>query len=50
MPASAYDELTAQGLRLPIVHEREGMWATSGRALWRGSAPLARFVIVSNRP
>jgi 4-amino-4-deoxy-L-arabinose transferase-like glycosyltransferase len=49
MPASAYDELTARGLRLPIVHEREGMWATSGRALWRGSAPLARFVVVSNR-
>ncbi len=47
MQRSAYDELVTRGIRLQILYEREGMWATSGRALWRTSAPLARFVVVS---
>lgn len=47
MRRSAYDEFVAQGARLRIVHEREGMWATSGRALWRTHTPLARFVVVT---
>ena len=47
MVRSAYDEFVAQGIPLTIVYEREGMWATSGRALWRTRAPLARFVVVS---
>ena len=47
MLRSAYDEFVAQGIPLTIVYEREGMWATSGRALWRTDTPLARFVVVS---
>jgi 4-amino-4-deoxy-L-arabinose transferase-like glycosyltransferase len=49
MRRSAYEELAAQGVPLMIVHEREGMWATSGKALWRSSTPLTGFVVVSNR-
>ena len=47
MRRNAYDEFVAQGIPLKILHEREGMWATSGRALWRSYTPLARFVVVS---
>jgi hypothetical protein len=47
MIGSAYDELVAQGAPLRIVYEREGLWATSGRALWRRRAPLTRFVVVT---
>ena len=47
MRRSAYDEFVAQGIPLAIVYEREGMWATSGRALWRSYTPLVRFVVVS---
>lgn len=47
MRRRAYDELVALGAPLRIVYEREGMWATSGRALWRTYTPLARFVVVS---
>ena len=49
MRRSEYDEFIARGVPLTIVYEREGMWATSGRALWRTAAPLTRFVVVSNR-
>jgi hypothetical protein len=48
MLGTAYDEFVAQGLPLRVVYEREGMWATSGRALWAGPAPPARFVVVTN--
>ena len=47
MRHSEYEALVAQGVPLTIVYEREGLWATSGRALWRTGAPLARFVVVS---
>jgi 4-amino-4-deoxy-L-arabinose transferase-like glycosyltransferase len=47
MRRSAYDELVAQGMALQIRYEREGMGATSGRALWRTHTPLVRFVVVS---
>jgi len=47
MRRSAYDEFVAQGMPLRIVYEREGMGATSGRALWRTYTPLVRFVVVS---
>ena len=47
MRKSAYDEFVAQGMPLRIVHEREGMGATSGRALWRTYTPLVHFVVVS---
>jgi 4-amino-4-deoxy-L-arabinose transferase-like glycosyltransferase len=47
MRRSAFDEFVAQGVRIRVVHEREGMWATSGRALWRTHTPMARFVVVT---
>ena len=47
MRRSAFDEFVAQGVRIQVVHEREGMWATSGRALWRTHTPMARFVVVT---
>jgi len=47
MRRSAYDEFAAQGIPLQVVYEREGMWATSGRALWRTYTPLAHFVVVT---
>ena len=47
MRSSDYDELAARGVPLTVVYEREGLWVTSGRALWRTAAPLARFVVVA---
>lgn len=48
MLAPAYEEFLAQGVPLSVVYERDGMWATSGRALWRRRIPPTRFVIVTN--
>jgi 4-amino-4-deoxy-L-arabinose transferase-like glycosyltransferase len=50
MRLEAYEELVARGLKLKIQHEREGMSATSGRALWRSKDRMTRFVVVSNVP
>jgi len=50
MLGSAYDEFVAGGAPLRIVYEREGMWATSGRVLWRSPVPLTRFVVVTRSP
>ena len=47
MLGSAYEDFRAQGAPLRVVYEREGMWATSGRALWRREVPLTRFVVVT---
>ena len=47
MLGSAYDEFVSQGVPLRIVYEREGMWATSGRVLWRERPPPTRFVVVT---
>jgi 4-amino-4-deoxy-L-arabinose transferase-like glycosyltransferase len=47
MLGPAYDEFAAQGIPLRIVYEREGLWATSGRVLWRRPGPSARFVVVT---
>ena len=44
----AYEEFVARGVPLKIVFAREGMWATSGRALWRAKVPPTRFVIVTS--
>jgi hypothetical protein len=49
MLGSAYDELIAGGAPLRLAYEREGMWATSGRVLWRRQVPLTRFVVVTRR-
>ncbi len=48
MRKSAFDEFVAQGVPLRIVLEREGMWATTGRALWRQRIPMTRFVLVTD--
>jgi len=49
MLGEGYDELVAHGVPLSEVHAREGMWATSGRALWRKAIPPTRFVVVTSR-
>jgi hypothetical protein len=48
MIGTAYDEFVAQGVPLRVVYEREGMWVTSGRALWGRPVPPTRFVVVTN--
>ena len=47
MRRAAYDEFVARGVPLTIVHHREGMWATSGRVLWRRRIRPEQFVIVA---
>jgi len=47
MRRNTFDEFVAQGSRIQVVYEREGMSATSGRALWRTHTPLTRFVVVT---
>jgi 4-amino-4-deoxy-L-arabinose transferase-like glycosyltransferase len=48
MRRNAYDEFAAQGARIQVVYEREGVTATSGRSLWRTrTPPLTRFVVVT---
>ena len=47
MHRSAYDEFVAQGKALSILYERDGVYATSGRALWRRRLNPAQFVVVA---
>ena len=49
MLGEGYDDLVARGVPLEPVYAREGMWATSGRALWRTAVPATRFVVVTSR-
>ena len=42
MLAGDYEELRARGLPIEQVYARDGMWATSGRALWRRGVPPTR--------
>ena len=42
-------ELAGQGIQLQVEYEREGMWVTSGRALWRRREPPTKFVVVSRK-
>jgi len=49
MTAQFFDELTALGVPLQVDYEREGMWVTSGRALWRRREVPTRFVVVSRK-
>jgi len=46
MHRRAYDEFVAQGTPLAIVYQRDGMYATTGRALWRRRLDPAQFVVV----
>jgi len=45
--AEAYEDLVALGLPLRVVYSRDGMWATSGQALWQRKAPSTEFVVVT---
>jgi 4-amino-4-deoxy-L-arabinose transferase-like glycosyltransferase len=45
--AEAYRDLIPLGLPLRVVHSREGMWATSGQALWQRKAPSTEFVVLT---
>jgi 4-amino-4-deoxy-L-arabinose transferase-like glycosyltransferase len=47
MLRQGYDELVARGAPLTIVAERDGLWITTGRVLWRTFTPDARFVVVT---
>ena len=47
MLQSGYEEFLQRGVPLRAVYAREGMWATSGRALWRTGVPPTRFVVVT---
>ena len=49
MRSSDFDALVAEGLPLEVVYTRSGMWATSGRALWRQGATFTDFVVVTAR-
>lgn len=49
MLGEGYDDLVARGMPVKEVFAREGMWATSGRALWRTAVPATRFVVVTSR-
>jgi 4-amino-4-deoxy-L-arabinose transferase-like glycosyltransferase len=46
MPQSAYDELRKKDIHLPILYRREGLWATSGKALQRSRGSLTPFLVV----
>lgn len=48
MRRAAFDEFVGRGVPLTIVYEREGMWVTSGRALWRRRETPAQFVVVTH--
>jgi 4-amino-4-deoxy-L-arabinose transferase-like glycosyltransferase len=43
----AFQELVANGFALRVVHARDGMWVTTGRALWRERSAPTRFVVVA---
>jgi 4-amino-4-deoxy-L-arabinose transferase-like glycosyltransferase len=49
MPGEGFEDLVSRGLPLKEVYARDGMWATSGRALWRRGIPATRFVVVTSR-
>jgi 4-amino-4-deoxy-L-arabinose transferase-like glycosyltransferase len=42
-------ELAGQGVALQVEYDRDGMWVTSGRALWRRREPPTHFVVVSRK-
>jgi hypothetical protein len=46
-----YDRLAAQGFRLRVLHQEEGLFTTTGRALRRGAtAGRDAFIVVSEQP
>jgi len=49
MRRAAFQEFVAHGLPLTVLYERDGLWATSGRVLWRRRIRPEQFVVVSAR-
>ena len=47
MRRRAYEEFVARGVPLTVEYQRDGMWATSGRVLWRRRIAPEQFVVVS---
>ena len=47
MTGPLYDALRSAGVPLRIAYEREGRWVTSGKALWRRSTQLERFIVAA---
>jgi 4-amino-4-deoxy-L-arabinose transferase-like glycosyltransferase len=47
MGRQAYDEFIARGEPVTAVYRRDGVWATSGRVLWRDRPPSDEFVVVT---
>ncbi len=47
MRRAAFHEFAARGISLTVVYQRDGMWATSGRVLWRRRITPEQFVVVS---
>jgi hypothetical protein len=43
----AYEAFIARGIPLQVLYSKDGIWATSGRALWRQKDRSARFVVVA---
>jgi hypothetical protein len=43
-----FDALRRAGVPLKIVYRRDGLWATSGRMLWRQRDQLTTFVVVAH--
>ena len=48
MRGSDYEAFVARGIPLYVVHARDGMWVTSGPALWREHNSATRFVVVTH--
>jgi 4-amino-4-deoxy-L-arabinose transferase-like glycosyltransferase len=48
MTGQLYDALRSAGVPLRIAYERDGMWVTSGRALWRSGNASTRFVVATS--
>jgi 4-amino-4-deoxy-L-arabinose transferase-like glycosyltransferase len=48
MLGEGYNDLVSRGVPLKAVYARDGMWATSGRALWREAIPPTHFVVVTS--
>jgi 4-amino-4-deoxy-L-arabinose transferase-like glycosyltransferase len=46
MRRAAFQEFVAHGVPLSVMYQRDGMWATSGRVLWRRRVTPEQFVVV----
>jgi 4-amino-4-deoxy-L-arabinose transferase-like glycosyltransferase len=49
MRKPAFDEFVAQGVPLEMRRELDGMWATTGRALWQQRLATTQFVLAVRR-